>query len=1177
MEILRTTRGGIKLSFEGFTYVKKNASSLAIRWACSNKNAFHCNGKLRTTLAMENPQVIHQHSHPAVEAPPSHGDSCLSIEVRRRGRPREQNSFVDASWRERNRSCEHDSYMACTGRARVGPKHDSLMAYEGKDDEPTTEREGKEDSVLKKGPTISQRSDKKKMNDTTPSVAGASAHEETAVFTKHLIPRGDGLRRDITDMTSSRIILCAQKKLAESAPGVRQQDNGQGLKGENPEVTPSRFIMNARKKVDEPAPGVSQLDDSPGLKGEIVHTTPSSYILGPQEKYAEPAPGVKQPGQLFRRETVDMTTSFLSTSHKHFDKPLAEAVELDITARSGIGSEKIDITPSATQKFGGLGDKVMTPQATPRRDIKRCYISTDQNRNFTVTTVSSSISTVRKTFTGPADGVGLSLETPKGELRKEMTDMTPSIFISPATKEAAKSAPEVMETQGTSRDELRNEKVDMMPSIYILNAQKKAAETIDLSETSSISDKEEEEIYLPMGHEGKNEDDGVEDGYRADILAEEVSRSDGQFRLWRNVGRASTMFDSPSVGRCSIEIPPAIVIVNTPNGVIISKSESGSNGEASVADMILNPARVDICRDEVKEYFHRKYVGTKHSEEFYCSKRIKGKKCFDYEPKTKRTKRNGHQCHEESVKRTLNYPPPSEAKTCLSKEHRGNKGPFEIGLQCEIVEKAEENVPLAKGFKILKPARVDICRDEVKKYLHRKFMRAKHSKEFFCPKRIKGKKYYEYEPKTKRRKRSGNQRLVYQEPVEQNPVYLSPSEAEAYLSSKPGRNKDPSHVGLPWKIVEKGKENVHRAKEFGILNISGSKDIGHFTKTVPTSHERLICKHTDPSEKIDKGLVRTSGKNGRKRRKVVSPEESSGTGEQGDGQGKAEVDGQMYIDEDWTKECLEDDYEFVEQKKDESLVVREHFVVKKEELVQNVVKEEVDEIMVNKEVQQLNVVKEEFDQTVVNKDLVEPNVFEQEVDQTVVNKALVEPNVVEQEVDQTVVNKDLVEPNVVEQEVDQTVVNDTVVNKEQSVVRMHKWVVNFLPDEGQFLLQEIDEEQIMKDETNDTIFSNKALVGQNVVKEEVDQAVVNKPDEDHFVEKGKDEKQFLEQMDGEQFVQEKDKGQFKYEEQEQNVIREESENVIVVDSEVGEANMDKVKKEQYVVHRKEDFVVVLNN
>ncbi|XP_046566474.1 uncharacterized protein LOC124275044 [Haliotis rubra] len=293
-----------------------------------------CNGKLRTTLEMENPRLTSEHNHPA--------DPTAVEAVKFRTKLKEQ-----------------------------------ALTSNDKDDQPAIE------------------DDRKKM----------SALEEAAVH-------------------SSRFILCAQKKLAEPAPGVRQPCNSQGLDGENPQVTSSRFILCARKREDGPAPGVRQPGNRQGF-------------------------------------------SFISTSHKQFAKPLAEAMELDITAESGIGSEKIDIT----QKFGGLAGGVMTLQAIPRRDIRKGCISTDQNRNFTVTTVSSS--------TQPT-----------------------SMLVSSATKEAAKSVIEVMETQ-TSRDDLRNEKVDMMPSIYILNAQKKPAETIDLSETSSRTDEEEDEIHLSVGHKGR--------------------------------------------------------------------------------------------------------------------------------------------------------------------------------------------------------------------------------------------------------------------------------------------------------------------------------------------------------------------------------------------------------------------------------------------------------------------------------------------------------------------------------------------------------------------------------------------------------------------------------------------------------------------------------------------------
>ncbi|XP_046569248.1 uncharacterized protein LOC124277547 [Haliotis rubra] len=1169
MEILRNNKGGVKLCLDGFMYTKKTASNVAIIWGCSGKTAFHCYGKVRTTLEMENPRLISEHNHPAdptavevakfriklkeqastsngkddqpaieddrkkmsaleeaavhssrfilcaqkklAEPAPGVRQPCNShgldgenpqvtssrfilyarkredgpapgvrqpgnsqgldgeiVHVTPRNSPRIPHEILSSQESQIGETDDFEDDIVLADLKKLLqrlPSDDENMSPDdmenprlisehnhpadptavevakfrttlkeqastsnGKDDQPTIEDDRKKMSALEEAAVHSSRfilCAQKKLAEPAPGVRqpcnshgleGENPQVTSSRFILYARKREDGpapgvrqpgnsqgLDGEIVHVTPSSYIMCARKKLAEPAPGVSQTCNSQGLEGENPQVTSSRFILYARKREDGPAPGVRQPGNSQGLDGEIVHVTPSSFILCARKKLAEPAPGVRQPdSQGFRRETVDMTpSSFISTSHKQFAKPLAEAMELDITAKSGIGSEKIDIT----QKFGGLADGVMTPQVIPRRDIRKGCISTDQNRNFTVTTVSSSISPVGKTFTAPADGVVLSPETPKAELRKEMTDMTPSIFISPATKEAAKSAP---------RDDVRNEKVDMMPSIYILNAQKKATETIDLSETSSRTDEEEDEIHLSVGHKGRNEDHGSEDGHRDEILTEETSSIDDQFRLGRKMERASTVFNSPSVGRRSVENPPTTVIVNMPNGVFITESEMGSDGKASLTNMILKP-RVDICRDEVIEYLytHGQFVGTNRSIEFCCPKRIQEKKCFDYEPKPKRKKRNKN--------------------------------------------------------------------------------------------------------------------LVYQEPVKQKPVYLSPSEAKACLSRKPGGSMAPLQTCLQCNIVEKAKKNVPWAKEIGIQNISRLMDssIGHCSKPMPKLYERLICKHTDPSEKMDKEQEPSPGKNGRKRRKVVTPEESLETGEQGeeieqaDGHNKTEVvdEEQVYIDEDWTEECQEDDDEFVEQKEDEHLVVKKQIVVNRE-VLENVEKEEVDQILVNKEVLE-NVEKEEVDQIVVS------------------NKC-----------------------------------KDRVVNKEQNVVRVHKWVVNFLPDEGQFVLQEVDEDQTMKDV--DKIVSSKALVKQNVVKKEVDQIVVNKPDEDHFVERVKDEKQSLEQRVGEtSVVQKKDKGQFGDEEQEQNVIREESENVILVKHEVEEANVVKEKAEQYVVHMEEDWVVVM--
>ena len=50
MELFPTTRGGVKIGFEGYMYTKKSKNKSTISWQCARKGALDCKGSLQTSL-----------------------------------------------------------------------------------------------------------------------------------------------------------------------------------------------------------------------------------------------------------------------------------------------------------------------------------------------------------------------------------------------------------------------------------------------------------------------------------------------------------------------------------------------------------------------------------------------------------------------------------------------------------------------------------------------------------------------------------------------------------------------------------------------------------------------------------------------------------------------------------------------------------------------------------------------------------------------------------------------------------------------------------------------------------------------------------------------------------------------------------------------------------------------
>ena len=64
MEIVKNSRGGPKLLYNGYSYVQKKGSKSTKRWGCSQYSTFKCKGSLTTDLAGDKIKSTTEHTHP---------------------------------------------------------------------------------------------------------------------------------------------------------------------------------------------------------------------------------------------------------------------------------------------------------------------------------------------------------------------------------------------------------------------------------------------------------------------------------------------------------------------------------------------------------------------------------------------------------------------------------------------------------------------------------------------------------------------------------------------------------------------------------------------------------------------------------------------------------------------------------------------------------------------------------------------------------------------------------------------------------------------------------------------------------------------------------------------------------------------------------------------------------
>ena len=63
MEIIRNNKGGDKLCYDGYMYTRKSASDVHIRWECTRRKAYNCNGKVKTDIDVTAVTSTTEHNH----------------------------------------------------------------------------------------------------------------------------------------------------------------------------------------------------------------------------------------------------------------------------------------------------------------------------------------------------------------------------------------------------------------------------------------------------------------------------------------------------------------------------------------------------------------------------------------------------------------------------------------------------------------------------------------------------------------------------------------------------------------------------------------------------------------------------------------------------------------------------------------------------------------------------------------------------------------------------------------------------------------------------------------------------------------------------------------------------------------------------------------------------------
>ena len=67
MEIIESSKGGLKLCYSGYMYTKQWSRGETVRWRCV-KRTLSCKGALTTSLQNENPTLLTEHNHDGDES-----------------------------------------------------------------------------------------------------------------------------------------------------------------------------------------------------------------------------------------------------------------------------------------------------------------------------------------------------------------------------------------------------------------------------------------------------------------------------------------------------------------------------------------------------------------------------------------------------------------------------------------------------------------------------------------------------------------------------------------------------------------------------------------------------------------------------------------------------------------------------------------------------------------------------------------------------------------------------------------------------------------------------------------------------------------------------------------------------------------------------------------------------
>lgn len=82
MEVIVTSKGGVKVFFNGYMYTKSKETANRIHWKCTSKAKLGCRGAMSTNTIREDPRAGREHCHPPDDS--KFGAAKLRVEMEAR-------------------------------------------------------------------------------------------------------------------------------------------------------------------------------------------------------------------------------------------------------------------------------------------------------------------------------------------------------------------------------------------------------------------------------------------------------------------------------------------------------------------------------------------------------------------------------------------------------------------------------------------------------------------------------------------------------------------------------------------------------------------------------------------------------------------------------------------------------------------------------------------------------------------------------------------------------------------------------------------------------------------------------------------------------------------------------------------------------------------------------------